>query len=127
MDHIMLSDSEWRIMKQLWERSPSTLGELTKALEPETGWTRATVFVLLKRLIAKNAVRMDENQRSNVYSPLIVREDIAPAETESFLNRVYDGSLEMMFSSLTSRKKLSTEEIAEIRQILDRAENNGKD
>ncbi len=127
MDHIMLSDSEWRIMKQLWERSPSTLGELTKALEPETGWTRATVFVLLKRLIAKNAVRMDENQRSNVYSPLIVREDIAPAETESFLNRVYDGSLEMMFSSLTSRKKLSAEEIAEIRQILDRAENNGKD
>ena len=123
----MLSDSEWRIMKQLWERSPSTLGELTKALEPETGWTRATVFVLLKRLIAKNAVRMDENQRSNVYSPLIVREDIAPAETESFLNRVYDGSLEMMFSSLTSRKKLSAEEIAEIRQILDRAENNGKD
>ena len=127
MDHIMLSDSEWRIMKQLWERSPSTLGELTKALEPETGWTRATVFVLLKRLIAKNAVRMDENQRSNVYSPLIVREDVAPAETESFLNRVYDGSLEMMFSSLTSRKKLSAEEIAEIRQILDRAENNGKD
>lgn len=127
MDHIMLSDSEWRIMKQLWERSPSTLGELTKALEPETGWTRATVFVLLKRLIAKNAVRMDENSRSNVYSPLIVREDIAPAETESFLNRVYDGSLEMMFSSLTSRKKLSAEEIAEIRQILDRAENNGKD
>ena len=126
MDNIMLSDSEWRIMKQLWERSPSTLGELTKALEPETGWTRATVFVLLKRLIAKNAVRMDENQRSNVYSPLIVREDIAPAETESFLNRVYDGSLERMFSSLTSRKKLSAEEIAEIRQILDRAENNGK-
>ena len=127
MDNIMLSDSEWRIMKQLWERSPSTLGELTKALEPETGWTRATVFVLLKRLIAKNAVRMDENQRSNVYSPLIVREDIAPAETESFLNRVYDGSLEMMFSSLTSRKKLSAEEIAEIRQILDRAESDGKD
>ncbi len=127
MDHITLSDSEWRIMKQLWERSPSTLGELTKALEPETGWTRATVFVLLKRLIAKNAVRMDENSRSNVYSPLIVREDVAPAETESFLNRVYDGSLEMMFSSLTSRKKLSAEEIAEIRQILDRAENNGKD
>ena len=126
MDNIMLSDSEWRIMKQLWGRSPSTLGELTKALEPETGWTRATVFVLLKRLIAKNAVRMDENSRSNVYSPLIVREDIAPAETESFLNRVYDGSLEMMFSSLTSRKKISAEEIAEIRQILDRAENNGK-
>ncbi len=126
MDNIMLSDSEWRIMKQLWERSPSTLGELTKALEPETGWTRATVFVLLKRLIAKNAVRMDENSRSNVYSPLIVREDIAPAETESFLNRVYDGSQEMMFSSLTSRKKISAEEIAEIRQILDRAENNGK-
>ena len=114
-------------MKQLWERSPSTLGELTKALEPETGWTRATVFVLLKRLIAKNAVRMDENSRSNVYSPLIVREDIAPAETESFLDRVYDGSVEMLFSALTERKRLSDSEIAELRQILDNAEKRGKE
>ena len=122
----MLSDSEWRIMKQLWERSPSTLGELTKALEPDTGWTRATVFVMLKRLIAKNAVRVEEGDRANVYMPLIERDDVAPAETESFLNRVYDGSVGMLFSALTSRNRLSDQEIAELRRILDKAETDRK-
>ena len=126
MDNIMLSDSEWRIMKQLWERSPSTLGELTKALEPDTGWTRATVFVMLKRLIAKNAVRVEEGGRANVYMPLIERDDVAPAETESFLNRVYDGSVGMLFSALTSRNRLSDQEIAELRRILDKAETDRK-
>ena len=96
--------------------------ELTKALEPETGWTRATVFVMLKRLISKNAVNMVQDSGTNVYCPAVRREDIAPAETESFINRVYDGSVGMMFSALTSRKALSEEEIAELRKILDEAE-----
>ena len=126
MDQITLSDSEWRIMKLLWEKTPSTLSQLTKDLEPETGWTRATVFVMLKRLIAKNAVRVDEGTRANLYFPLIEREDVAPAETESFLNRVYDGSVGMLFSALTSRKKLSDQEIEELKKILDEAEKNRK-
>ena len=110
----------------MWERSPSTLGELTKALEPDTRWTRATVFVMLKRLIAKNAVRVEEGGRANVYMPLIERDDVAPAETESFLNRVYDGSVGMLFSALTSRNRLSDQEIAELRRILDKAETDRK-
>ena len=114
-------------MKLLWEKSPNTLGGLTKSLEHDTGWTRATVFVLLKRLIAKDAVRVSEESRVKEYTPVITREDLAPAETESFLNRVYDGSVEMLFSALTERKRLSDSEIAELRQILDNAERNRKE
>ncbi len=127
MNSISLSDSEWKIMKLLWEKSPNTLGGLTKDLEHDTGWTRATVFVMLKRLIAKNAVRVNEKARINEYTPIITREDLAPAETESFLDRVYDGSVEMLFSALTERKRLSDSEIAELRQILDNAEKRGKE
>ncbi|MBQ7600046.1 MAG: BlaI/MecI/CopY family transcriptional regulator [Clostridia bacterium] len=122
MSQVMITESEWKIMKLLWVKSPSTLTELTKSLEPETGWTRATVFVMLKRLISKNAVKMVQDSGTNVYCPAVRREDIAPAETESFINRVYDGSVGMMFSALTSRKALSEEEIAELKKILDEAE-----
>ena len=127
MEHITLSDSEWKIMKLLWEKSPYTLGELAKVLEGETGWTRPTVFVMLKRLIAKGAVRVDEEARVHEYYPTIRRRDVAPAETESFLNRVYDGSVGMLFTALTERKSLSDKEIAELRQILDKAEKNRKE
>lgn len=127
MEHITLSDSEWKIMKLLWEKAPYTLGELAKVLEGETGWTRPTVFVMLKRLIAKGAVRVDEEAKVHEYYPTIRRRDVAPAETESFLNRVYDGSVGMLFTALTERKSLSDKDIAELRQILDNAEKNRKE
>ena len=109
-------------MKLLWEKSPGTLGALTRSLENEKGWTRATVFVMLKRLTAKGAVRVDDSGKIHQYYAAVSREEIAPAETDSFLNRVYDGSVKMLFASLTERKRLSREEIDELRQMLEDAE-----
>ncbi len=127
MTHITLSDGEWKIMKVLWRSSPRTIGQIVSALEEETGWSRTTVFVMLKRLIAKEAVRMDDSGRLQQYYPLITRREVAPDETDSFLSRVYDGSIGMMVSSLAGRKALSQEDIADLRRILDEAENGGKD
>ena len=124
MEHIILSDGEWKIMKLLWRKSPRSLREITVALETETGWTRLTIHVMLKRLITKGAVRVDETVRVHGYYPLITRKDVAPEETESFLNRVYDGSIGMLFSALTERRALSQSDIAELRRILDDAEKN---
>lgn len=127
MKQIMLSEGEWKIMKLLWEASPRTLRAITSALEGDTGWSRPTIHVMLKRLIDKGAVRVDESERIHEYYPLISREDVAPGETESFLNRVYDGSVGMLFTALTERKALSDDEIAELRQILDNAEKKHKE
>ena len=52
MEHMRLSDGEWKLMKALWRRQPQTLAELVRALNVETGWSKATVFMMLKRLIA---------------------------------------------------------------------------
>ena len=127
MEHMTLSEGEWKIMKLLWASAPRTLGEISRELAEEAGWTRPTIFVMLKRLIAKEAVRIDDSGRYQEYYPRIVRQDVAPKETESFLNRVYDGSIGMLVTALTERKALSEEDIAELRQILDRAEKNRKE
>ena len=82
---------------------------------------------MLKRLIAKGAVRVDENTKVHEYHPAVKRHEVAPAETESFLNRVYDGSVGMLFSALAERKSLSDKDIAELRKILDDAEKKRKD
>ncbi|MBQ8747931.1 MAG: BlaI/MecI/CopY family transcriptional regulator [Clostridia bacterium] len=126
MERITLSDGEWKIMKLLWSSAPHTLGEIVKALEGETGWTKPTIFVMLKRLIGKGAVRMDDSGKLQQYYPILTRREITPEETDSFLARVYDGSVGMMLSSLVGRNSLSKEDIAELRQILDDAEQNGK-
>lgn len=127
MEHITLSDGEWKIMKLLWVSAPCSLSEITNALAGETGWSRPTIYVMLKRLIAKGAIDLDDSGKLQKYYPTIKRRDVAPAETESFLNRVYDGSVGMLFAALTERRSLSDKEIAELRQLLDNAKAKRKE
>ncbi|MBR6771858.1 MAG: BlaI/MecI/CopY family transcriptional regulator [Clostridia bacterium] len=126
MDKINISEGEWKIMKLLWENPPLTTAKLVSALEPETGWTKTTVFVMLKRLMAKGAVGIDESGKFNLYYPKVSRDLATQQEAESFLSRVYDGSLGLMFSSFAVSRNLSEEEISELRQILDSAEKKNR-
>lgn len=119
---IGLSDGEWKLMNLLWQKSPRTIAQLVQELEEETGWKKNTVFVMLSRLEEKGAVRFEEGSRSRQYYPVILREDAAARETESFLARVYGGSLQMMVSSMAGQKALSRQDIDELYEILRRAE-----
>ena len=122
MEHLRLSDGEWKLMKTLWQCQPRTLAELVAALDAETGWSRATIFMMLKRLIAKGAVTMDDSGRLQQYSAAITYSDVEPEETEAFLSKVYGGSVGMMVSNLVDRGTLSEQDIQELKAILDAAE-----
>ena len=53
--------------------------------------------------------------------PAVDREDAAAAETESFLSRVYGGSLGLMMSAMVESRQLTEADIAELSAILERA------
>lgn len=118
---INLSDSEWKLMNRLWDHSPMTIMELTTALRGDTGWTKNTVITMLSRLEAKGAVRHEEGARAKHYYPCLAREDAAQAETESFLGKVYGGSLGLMMSALVDSRRLTEADIAELSAILEKA------
>ena len=123
---INLSDSEWRLMNRLWDRSPMTITELTAALREDTGWTKNTIITMLSRLEAKGAVRYEEGGRAKQYFPTVDREDAARAETESFLSKVYGGSLGLMVSNLVESHALTEADIAELSAMLEKAGGDGK-
>lgn len=125
MEKGILSDGEWKLMKLLWKKAPRTIGEMVSELDEETSWSRTTVFVMLKRLIAKEAVRMDDSGQLQQYYPVLKRKEVERAETDSFLSRVYDGSVGFMVSSLVGRRALTDKEIRELRAILEEAEKKG--
>ena len=118
---VNLSDSEWKLMNHLWQSAPRTITELTAALKAETGWSKNTVITMLDRLEAKGAVRYEPG-RARQYYPAVERSEAARAETESFLSKVYGGSVGMMVSNLVGRGALSEQEIQELKAILDAAE-----
>lgn len=125
MDDVKLTASEWNILNCLWEHSPQTVMQLVGELEKTVGWARSTTITTLHRMEAKGLVRCERAGRGTAYVPLVERDRAALAETRSFLDRVYQGSVGMMMSAMAQRRELSGEEIAELRAILDQAEKEG--
>lgn len=115
---VSLSDSEWRLMDLIWASSPRTITELCRE---DTGWTKSTIITMLSRLEAKGAVKCEEGGRAKLYYPALLREDAAGAETASFLNRVYGGSLGLMVNNLVESRSLTEEDIRELSEILEKA------
>ena len=55
-------------------------------------------------------------------TPVLKKEDAASHETESFLSKVYGGSVGLMVASMAGQKGLSKEDIDELYAILREAE-----
>ena len=126
MDDVRLTASEWNILNCLWEHSPQTVMQLVGELEKTVGWARSTTITTLHRMEAKGLVRCERAGRGTAYVPLVERDRAALAETRSFLDRVYQGSVGMMMSAMARQEGLSLEQIAQLRAILDEAEREAK-
>lgn len=127
MNHINLTDAEWRVMERLWQHEPQTGRELVEALEKIAGWNRSTTLTLLRRLEGKQAVADETQNGVKAFRPLIRREEAALQETEDFLSRVYQGSLSLMVSTMTQKQALSQEELEELYKILQELEEKAHD
>lgn len=117
--NIILQQSEWIIMEQLWESSPKTITQLYHALKVDPGWSKSTVNTLLGRMVDKEIIYYEEGKKAKQYYPAMKREDAAHTETKSLLERVYQGSISMMMSNFAKKNELSKEEITKLYEILD--------
>ena len=120
MEPIKLNASEWNVLNCLWENHPRTVMQLVADLEAAVGWAKSTTITTLRRMEEKGLVRVEQAGRGKAYCPAVEREQAVTAETHSFLERVYQGSVGLMMSAMARRQELSASEVAELRAILDR-------
>jgi BlaI family penicillinase repressor len=126
MKSINLSDGEWNIMNVLWESAPRTITQLTADLKESTGWSKHTIITMLNRMESKGAVRYEQGGRAKKYYPAVERVETALEETESFLDKVYAGSLGLMVNTMVEKNSLSKEDIDQLYAILEKAEEEEK-
>lgn len=117
-----VTPTEWHLMECLWDIGPCTGREATEYLSAHVGWSRSTTLTLLRRMTEKGLIRCDERQNVRTYSAALGREEAVRQETDSFLNRVYHGSISQMLTALTHKTPLSRQEIDELYAILREAE-----
>ncbi len=123
---LSISESEWRVMKIIWDSPPRTLPEILDRLKG-TGWSKTTIQTYLARLVKKGALSTERRGKGYLYYPAAAEEDCQLAEGRSFLNRVYEGSLSKMVLGFVNSGSLSREELQELRELLNRQEESHDD
>ena len=119
---VKLTASEWSVLTCLWENSPQTVMQLVAELNERVNWAKSTTITTLRRMEDKGLVGVEQTGRGKSYTPAVEREQAVTAETHSFLERVYQGSVGLMMSAMAKRQELSRDEVAELRSILDQIE-----
>ncbi len=117
---VQCTEAEWKIMEVLWDSAPRTMGEITRVLEPATGWTRHTVITLLKRMQEKGSVQVDESGPVKTYSPLIDREEASASQTKKLLSHVFEGKASLLINNLVDSGQISLEEMQELLDVMRR-------
>lgn len=120
---MILQQSEWIVMEQLWKQSPQTMIQLFHTLEKEPGWSKSTVNTMLKRMVDKKIIRYEEG-KAKLYYPCIEKETAVLSETNRLIDRIYNGSVSMMMNTLVKNKKMTKEEIQELYELLDTINND---
>jgi predicted transcriptional regulator len=115
--------AELGILRVLWRHGPGTVREIQQALceEEPTGYT--TVLKFLQIMRGKGLVSRDESRRAHVYQACLAQDEAQRRMTTQLIDRVFDGSTsQLVLAALGDEPPASAEELAEIRELLDRLE-----
>lgn len=112
-----ISESEWMVMEYLWKNPLTTISEIRKALS-STGWSDSTIKTLVRRLVSKKAIAINDEGAVFRYYPLISQQECRLKETNSFINRVYDGSVSMLVTNLAADSNLTEKETEELLSLI---------
>ena len=117
--NMSISESEWKVMKVLWEKPDLTLREIAASLE-ETDWGYTTIRTLVTRLMEKGAIAADKSSSNFRYYPAVSENECRFKEVNRFLSKVFDGSVSMLVSTLTRDSNLTEEERKELMSIIEK-------
>lgn len=117
-----ISDSEWQVMKVFWSNNCCTANRVVEILVRITDWKPKTIKTLINRLVNKKALGYEvdkQDKKTYHYFALVAEKDCIRMESQSFLNRVFGGSMNIMLASFIKECDLTGEDIDELKRILD--------
>lgn len=117
-----LPESELEIMQIIW-KNPAPVSRMTieDALQKIHPLAPTTILTLLTRLCEKGFLSLEKDRRTNLYTPLVSERDYLAAESRSFLDRLFGGSV-AGFATALCDSGITKEELEELRRLLEKGE-----
>ena len=113
---IKLFDSELKVMDVLWKEGDMTAKQISDILKASIGWNMNTTYTVIKKCVTKGAI--ERREPNFLCHALITKDVVQAAETEELLNKLFDNSPDLLFASLLGRRKLSKEQIDNLRHMV---------
>lgn len=119
---LRLSEFELDVLTRFWERDRLSAPELYREIGESRGVTYSTIKTIIDRLEDKGAVeRVDNIGKTIVYSAAVTRERVRKPLVKSFVARLFGEDRKPLFAQLLRDEKLSDDEIAYLRDLIDEA------
>lgn len=117
MENIKLYDSELKLMEIIWESEPVSAKDISLIAAETIGWNKNTTYTIIKKLIEKKV--LDRTEPNFVCTSLVKRDAVRKAETQSLINKLYNGSKKAFFASFID-DSISEEELEELKKLIEK-------
>lgn len=114
---VKLFDSELKVMDVLWREGDLPAKAIARTLTEEIGWNVNTTYTLIKRCIAKQAI--ERSEPGFMCHALVSKEQVQQEETQELIDKVFDGSADKLFASLLGGRRISREQLEQLRSMID--------
>jgi len=113
-----MTEFERKLADLIWDNEPITSGDLVKLCESTLQWKKSTTYTMLKRICEQ---QLFQNENACVTS-LVSRDEYLQNQGEQFLEQNFGGSMPSFLAAFMDRRKLTRKQIKEIRDMIDRYE-----
>ncbi|GGH65656.1 penicillin-binding protein [Paenibacillus silvae] len=111
-----LSETELEVMEVIWQKQEAVTVTTLLSKFADKDWKTSTMSTILKRLIEKGFLTKSMEGKVNYYEATITLEQYRRYETQSFLNRLYNGKAKNFITALVNDDELNQKDIAELRE-----------
>lgn len=113
---VLLNRLELQIMKIIWKKGQANAREVTNELAKYRPLAYTTVATMLKYLENKGFLTHEVSERTHIYKPLVQKEDASQGMILDIIDRLFDGSVELLMNTLVKTKELPPEQLQELRE-----------
>ena len=117
MEPHKLFDAEYKFVSLIWENEPINSTELVRLCLEKLAWKKSTTYTVLRKLCERGIL---QNQNA-IVTALIKREEAQNYESESLIEKAFEGSLPQFLTAFLGKKKITEKEAEELKRIIEEA------
>ena len=111
-----IHEGEYRFCLIMWEHAPVTAAQLARLCQEQLGWKRTTTYTVIKRLGERGVLKNEDG----VVTALVSKDEAQAYEIDELVEKKFEGSLPAFIAAFTKRQNLSSDELDEVQQMIDR-------